>query len=154
MEFDRTQSAGYLGNVMARLLTRALHMEIEDYGLAPAQFMTMVEIWRDPGVTQRLLVDRLGVEQGTMTNTLARMERDGFIVRRPHETDGRAQTVHLTKKAQEILEPTILGAIRSNEAALGCLTDTEREQFLDLMQKVIECLRAHVNGPHDSSGEN
>ena len=154
MEFDRTQSAGYLGNVMARLLTRALHMEIEAYGLAPAQFMTMVEIWRDPGVTQRLLVDRLGVEQGTMTNTLARMERDGFIVRRPHETDGRAQTVHLTQKAEEILQPTILGAIRSNEAALGCLTDTERQQFLDLMQKVIECLRAHVNSAANSPGEN
>jgi DNA-binding MarR family transcriptional regulator len=144
MRFDRNQSAGYLANHMGRLFTRALQQEVEPFGLAPAQFTTMVEIWRDPGLTQSLLVERLGVEQGTMTNTLARMERDGLIVRRPHERDGRAQSLHLTDKAMAVLEPAIKGAIRANEAALGCLTAEEREPFLIMMQRVIEALRVHV----------
>lgn len=144
MKFERSESAGYLANLMGRLFTKALQQGVEPYGLAPAQFTTMVEIWRDPGVTQRLLVERLGVEQGTMTNTLARMERDGFITRRPHETDGRAQSLFLTDKARAILEPAITGAIHANEAALSCLTAEERAQFLAMMQRVIEALRAHV----------
>ena len=145
MRFDRSQSAGYLANQLGRLFTRALQQEVEPFGLAPAQFTTMVEIWRDPGVTQSLLVERVGVEQGTMTNTLARMERDGFIVRRPHETDGRAQSLFLTDKAMAVMEPAIDGAIRANEGALGCLTDQERAQFLATIQRVIDALRTHVN---------
>jgi len=145
MKFERNESAGYLANRLGRLFTRALHQEIEPFGLAPAQFTTMVEIWRDPGVTQRLLVERLGVEQGTMTNTLARMERDGFIERRPHETDGRSHSLHLTDKAMAVLEPAIAGAITANEAALSCLSGEERRQFLEMTRRVIDSLRAHVS---------
>ncbi|MCT8974796.1 MarR family winged helix-turn-helix transcriptional regulator [Microbaculum marinisediminis] len=144
MKFERSESAGYLANLMGRLFTKALQKAVEPYGLAPAQFTTMVEIWRDPGVTQRLLVERLGVEQGTMTNTLSRMERDGLILRRPHETDGRAQTLHLTDKAKAVLEPAIMGAIDANEAALGCLSADERDRFLAMMMRVIDALRDHV----------
>ncbi len=145
MTFDRDESAGYLANLMGRLFTRALQKGVEPYGLAPAQFTTMVEIWRDPGLTQRLLVERLGVEQGTMTNTLSRMERDGFIVRKPHERDGRAQSLYLTDKATAILEPAIAGAVHANDSALSALSPAEREQFLALMLRVIDTLRAYVS---------
>ncbi len=147
MKFERAQSAGYLANLMGRLFTKTLQQHVEPYGLAPAQFTTMVEIWRDPGVTQRLLVERLGVEQGTMTNTLSRIERDGFITRRPHETDGRAQSLFLTDKAMALMEPAIEGARRANDEALACLTPEEREQFLSMTQRVIEQLRENVSRP-------
>jgi len=48
----------------------------------PAQFLALSELWGDDGLTQRELAERLGVEQATMANTLARMERDRLVERR------------------------------------------------------------------------
>ena len=71
--FDRARSAGYLANHMARLFAQRLHERIRPLGLAPAQFMTLLALWEEDGLTQRDLFERLDVEQATMANTLARM---------------------------------------------------------------------------------
>ena len=77
-DFDKHRSAGYLANHMARVFAHALAERIRPLGLAPGQFMTLIELWREDGLTQRDLVARLDVEQATMANTLKRMERDGI----------------------------------------------------------------------------
>jgi DNA-binding MarR family transcriptional regulator len=141
MTFDKRQSAGYLTNHLARLFAQALHERIRPLGLAPAQFMTLLELWAEDGLTQRELVLRLDVEQATMANTLARMARDGLVVRRPHPEDGRAQQVWLTAKARALEGPATAAARSVNQTALDGLSDEERRQFLALLDRAIEELR-------------
>ena len=138
----RHESAGFLVNHMARLFANALHARIRPLGLAPAQFMTLLELWEGDGITQRDLVRRLDVEQATMANTLARMERDGLIVRRASPSDARSQTIHLTDKALALREPAISAAMDVNAAALADLSDDDRARFLAMMREVIAALSA------------
>ncbi|MCE8468244.1 MarR family transcriptional regulator, partial [Rhodovulum sulfidophilum] len=95
MSFDKDDSAGYLANHMARLFAAALTRRIAPLGLMPGQFMVLLELWREDGLTQRDLVERLDVEQATIANTLNRMERDGLILREPDAADRRARRVRL-----------------------------------------------------------
>ena len=83
MPFEKNDSAGYLINHLARIFAQALAREIKPLGLAPGQFMVLLELWREDGLTQRDLVARLDVEQATLANTLSRMERDGLVRRAP-----------------------------------------------------------------------
>ncbi len=141
MGFDKQRSAGFLANHMARLFAKGLQHSIRPLGLAPAQFMTLLELWGEDGLTQRELVERLDVEQATMANTLTRMERDGLIERRPHPADGRSHSIHLTPKAIALRGPAIDAARSVNAAALGDLSDEEREIFLDLTLRIIGSLK-------------
>lgn len=141
MTFSRLQSAGYLANHMARLFAQGLHARIGPLGLAPAQFLALLELWREEGLTQADLVARLDVEQATMANTLTRMERDGLVQRRPHPVDRRAQQVWLTDKARALHAPATEAAAAQNEASLGTLSAEERTQFLALMTRVIDAMR-------------
>lgn len=141
MTFDKMNSAGYLANHMARLFARGLHRRIQPLGLAPAQFMTLVELWAEDGLTQKQLVERLDVEQATMANTLARMERDGLIRRRPNPDDARSQQVWLTDAARRLHGPATAAAMAQNDAALGGLSADERPLFVDLMRRVVTTLR-------------
>lgn len=141
MGFDKTASAGFLANHMARLFAAGLQRRVAPLGLAPAQFMVLLELWQDDGLTQRDLVERLDVEQATMANTLARMDRDGLITRRPSETDRRARVVEITPKARAMREAAIAAAKAQNEAALAGLTGTERDELLRLMRKVIGAMK-------------
>ena len=141
MGFDKTASAGFLANHMARLFAAGLQRRVAPLGLAPAQFMVLLELWQDDGLTQRDLVERLDVEQATMANTLARMDREGLITRRRSETDRRARVVEITPKARAMREAAIAAAKAQNEAALAGLTGTERDELLRLMRKVIGAMK-------------
>lgn len=136
----RDDSAGFLVNHMARLFERALKERIQPLGLAPAQFMTLLELWEGDGLTQRDLVHRLDVEQATMANTLARMERDGLIVRRANPRDARSQTVHLTPKAAAMREPAIAAASAVNATALDGFSEKEQAAFLTGIRRTIAAL--------------
>ena len=135
--FQKDRSPGYLANHMARLFAQRLHERIRPLGLAPAQFVALLELWEGDGLTQRELVERLDVEQATMANTLARMERDGLIERRVHETDARARTVHLTDQARALREPAQAAAREVNAMAMAGVSKADRERFVAVMQSAI-----------------
>ncbi|MBW8637754.1 MarR family transcriptional regulator [Hoeflea sp. WL0058] len=141
MEFDKSKSAGYLTNHLARLFASELQNAIRHLGIAPAQFMTMLELWREDGQTQKTLVQKLHVEQATMANTLTRMERDGLIRRKPNPADARSQQIWLTQKAKKLEGPATDAAGSINDIALADLSETEKAQFLDLMGRVIATLQ-------------
>lgn len=142
MAFDKKTSAGYLANHMARLFAIGLSRRIQPFNLAPAQFMTLLELWAEDGLTQKQLVDRLDVEQATMANTLARMERDRLIVRKPHPSDARAQQVWLTPKGRSLEQSAKVEAQAQNEMALSELSSREKAVFIDLMRRVIDTMRS------------
>lgn len=135
------QSAGYLANHMARLFAAGLHRRIAPLGLAPAQFMVLLELWRDDGLTQADLVHRLDVEQATMANTLRRMERDGLIERRPCQADRRARLICLTDKARGLQGLAVKAAQDQNRVALAGLSQAEQAALTDMMRRVITAMQ-------------
>ncbi len=141
MAFSKNTSAGYLANHMARLFAAGLQKRLQPLGIAPAQFMVLLELWHEDGLTQRALLGRLDVEQATMANTLARMHRDGLITRAPSQIDKRARVIHLTAKARALQGPAQMAAKAQNAAALSGLSDAERAQLIKLMHQVIATLK-------------
>jgi len=141
MDFDKLRSAGYLTNHLARLFAHALHGRIAPLGLAPAQFMTLLELWEGDGLTQVELVSRLDVEQATMANTLTRMERDGLIRRAPHPDDRRARLVFLTERARALRTPAIEAAQSVNSDMLEPLDANERDMLVGLLARMVSASR-------------
>jgi len=139
--FDKSASAGFLANHMARLFEQALARAIRPLGLAPAQFMALLELWRAEGITQADLCARLDVEQATMAATLNRMQRDGLIDRRPHPQDRRAQGIWLTDRARSLQPAAEAAAAAVNGRALAGLTAADRAAFLTAMSAVIRALQ-------------
>lgn len=141
MTFSKDTSAGYLVNHMARLFARALSQRINPAGLTTGAFPALLELWEGDGLTQKELRERLDIEQATVANTLARMERDGLIRREQDEHDGRVQRIRLTALAQAKKEEAIAAAAEVNAVALNGLSPEEEAAFLATMHKVIGQLR-------------
>ena len=141
MRFEKTTSAGFLANHMARLFARHLSRSITPLDLAPAQFMTLLELWERDGLTQAELVERLDVEQATLAITLKRMERDGLIERRPHPEDGRAKLIWTTERARALESEAKALAAGVNAVAMKGMSDAEKAQFTALMGRAISNLQ-------------
>ncbi|KEJ96332.1 DNA-binding transcriptional regulator, MarR family [Pseudosulfitobacter pseudonitzschiae] len=138
MSFAKDQSAGYLANHMARVFAKGLAARIKPLGLTTGTFPALLELWDTDGLTQKQLVDRLDIEQATMANTLARMERDGLVVRKKDSNDGRVQRIWLTDRARALRGPAISAAQDENAVRLAGLTQDEKRQFVALMHKVLK----------------
>jgi DNA-binding MarR family transcriptional regulator len=97
--------------------------------VVPGQFAQLLALYQTDGLTQAELCTRVQIEQPTMANTLARMERDGLITRTPDPADQRRALVRLTEHARR-LEPDLLAAARAvNDLATQGLTDEEITTF-------------------------
>ena len=141
MSFDKTRSAGVLANELARLYGAELQRRLAPLGLSPAQFLALSELWAEDGQTQRALTARIGVEQATMANTLARMERDSLMARAPHPDDRRAQIVRLTEAARALETAAIGAAADVNQAVIEGLPSAERELFLSMLGRIVMAMR-------------
>lgn len=137
MNFLKNESAGYLVNHVARIFARGLTARIKPLGLTTGTFPALLELWETNGLTQKQLVERLDIEQATMANTLARMERDGLIVRKKSSEDGRVQRVWLTRHARNLRAPAIEAAIAENAFSLRNLSDQEKKLLVLLLQKIV-----------------
>ncbi|MDP2492376.1 MarR family transcriptional regulator [Shimia thalassica] len=126
---------------MARLFAAGLQQRFKELDLAPAQFMVLLELWEEDGLTQAVLTDRLDVEQATMANTLSRMQRDGLIDRIANPKDKRTRVIKLTPKARGVRQKALAAAATQNAEALKGLNEQEAETLIALMQKVILTLK-------------
>ncbi|KGF66908.1 hypothetical protein LL06_25500 [Hoeflea sp. BAL378] len=141
MSFDKTRSAGVLASELARLYGAGLQRRLTPLGLSAAQFLVLSELWAEDGQTQRRLTERVGVEQATMANTLARMERDRLIMRTPHPDDRRSQIVTLTDAARALEAAAVAAASDVNRAVIEGLPAAERELFLSMLGRIVQAMR-------------
>src|SRR3954465_2540623 len=90
---------------------QTFRQRVAHLNLTPDQFSILRWLTEgDPaGLTQREITKLMASDPNTITSTLNRMERAGFIARQPHERDRRAKRVRLRPlgvetfgKAQEV----------------------------------------------------
>jgi hypothetical protein len=81
---------GHLLANVSRLVGARTRMKLQEFGLYHAQGMILFHLWRKDGMAQNVLAQALNITPPTATNTLQRMERNGWIRRRRDETDQRA----------------------------------------------------------------
>ncbi|MDI7278029.1 MAG: MarR family transcriptional regulator [Anaerolineae bacterium] len=81
---------------VCRLHYLRAHALLEKTGLHRGQPPVLRALWEQEGLTHTELAERLQVTPATMTRMLQRMERAGFVERRPDPADQRLSRVYLT----------------------------------------------------------
>ena len=137
---NRELSAGYLTNWAGRLLIRTISPKLEAHGLSVGYLPVFFTLTENPKLSQKRIAEIIEVEQPTMAATLARMERDGLIVRTPDPTDGRSALISLTAKAREKLSIVERAVNETNDLALSGLKPAERKQFFEMMKRIVVAL--------------
>ena len=127
---------GFVITDVARLLRTTFERRARRLGLTRAQWLVLNRLYRHPGATQSELAEMLEVEKATAGRQIDRMERKGWVVRRPDGADRRVNRLHLTPTALRI--ETELKAIGEGllDEATALLSAREREQLTELVGRV------------------
>ena len=121
----------------SRVLARRADAKLRDIGISTSQFPVLVALKDGARLTQKELALLANVEQPSMAQLLTRMERDGLIRREADPNDGRSSLISLTDTATSLLSPVRAILSQGNREALAGFNDSEIEQLVALLHRVI-----------------
>ncbi len=124
-----------------RAVRGRLDRSLQDAGLRLGQYQLLRVLWEQDGLTPRELAERLDVEMPTVTRTVQRLLRDGFVRREAHPADARSVRIYVTQRGREQRERVFRILDRETEHALNGFTQSERENLVALMERIAENLR-------------
>lgn len=87
-------------------------------------------------ITQRALTERLGIQPGSASEVIAKLENAGLILRTPSETDRRTSDITLTEKGKELAAQAIEQRSCRHEEMFSCLSADEKSLLLSMLEKV------------------
>ena len=117
---------------------------LAEVGLHVCQEMVLVELLEKDGLRGGEIAERLCVEPPTITKTLRRLERCGFVERRRDPRDARSFLVYLTGEGRALEEPLVSFWERVEERSLAGMSVGERRTLHRLLTKVRANLDRNV----------
>lgn len=125
----------HLLNQQARFISKEVNNSLKPFNLYHSQWMILHCLDRFGPMTQTDIWTYLNVEAPTVTRTLARMEKNGWIIRAAGE-DKRERIIRLTEEAKAKL-PMIAETIQNLEdELLSSLTEEEEARLNKLLSKI------------------
>lgn len=94
------------------------------------RILAMLKI--QPEIKTRELAYLLGIRQQSLNELLNKLEKSGYVERRPSEKDKRVMVVHLTEKGKKIQQPET-----DYQEIFGCLSLEELQQFGEYLDRII-----------------
>lgn len=136
--YAKHYSIGYLSSVLYRLGQRYLENELKNYPIGSGQFIFLMKLFTQDGITQEKLASIIGIDKGTTARAIAKLEAAGYVERKTSPQDKRANLVYLTAKAKE--DKSFLMSITSKwtNSLLENFSATEKELALKYLNKMAE----------------
>ncbi len=103
--------------------------------LEGARGRVIFALWGKDGVPIKTLCEKTSLDKSTLTGIIDRLERDGYIERKPSEIDKRSTLILLTGKEQEFANHVHKVSDQMNEIFYKGFTDGEITQFESMLER-------------------
>ena len=121
---------------LSRRHFQALQAGAEERGLGSGQIPVLMELKKWGGLSQRELAEKTRVTPATMSGTLKRMEKAGYICRAADEKDARISRVRLTEEGLRQCESATNAFDALCIRMLEGLTEGEQAQLDGLLTRL------------------
>lgn len=114
-----------------------------------SQKRILIILRESQGMTQRELTERIGVQPGSASEVIGKLETAGLIMRTPSATDRRTTDIRLTQAGQMQAEEAAEQRRLRHQEMFSCLSEEEKETLLALAEKLNEDWDARYRGKRE-----
>ena len=124
-------------------LNKAFRRSIADAGATPDQFTVLrtLDEGDTSGMTQSELTQKMSSDPNTVASLLERMEKTGWVDRKPHETDRRAKRITLKPAGRRKYRELRNVAADLQMDLLQILPESQHERFLSQLASIADACR-------------
>ncbi|HEY6821399.1 MAG TPA: MarR family transcriptional regulator [Burkholderiales bacterium] len=114
----------------------AFHQATRGMDITPPRFTALVIVGANPGISQSVLANVLGIARSGAMLLTDWFEARGLIERRRRPNDGRAWGLHLTRRGEHLVERLKADVLRLDLKRARHLSGRERRELLRLLEKL------------------
>ena len=140
--------ASHLARRFNQICVGVIQEATEPEGLMPIEYAVLVAVEERPGIDQRGVAKRLGIDPATTGKLVDRLERAGVIARRVDATDRRARALHITPRGVAIRQRVRPAMAVQHNKILAPLSPDERTTLIDLLTRVVEGNESYARPGH------
>ena len=145
-KYDFESSVGFVVNSTAKAFQKALDAELrKNVGVTISQWRIISTLTRQPGITQKEIADRVGIEGSTLVPIIDKMEKDGFVKRKLDNEDRRINRIYLTTKADELWNSMIECALKIRKLSTKEISEEQIKTTLDVLRKISKNLTIYFD---------
>lgn len=115
--------------------------------LRPLQYAVLTALELEPGIDQQTLGERIALDKSTIGDMIGRLTKRSLINAGDDPTDARRKVLHITEEGQELLYEIAPLAERIGHEMFEPLAPAERDQLLELLNKVVYSFEAASREP-------
>ena len=112
------------------------HMMRMQYEGKASQKRILIILNESGTLTQKELTERLGIQPGSASEILSKLENAGLIARTQNETDRRTTDILLTDAGTELALEAAGQRQKRHEEMFSCLTLEEKMTLLSILEKI------------------
>jgi DNA-binding MarR family transcriptional regulator len=126
---------------LARRLQQAHHLlwnAMVSEEITSPQFAVLNALVAEPGLDQRTVGERVGLDRSTIAEVISRLSRRGLLDKVRDPQDGRRFLLRLTDEGARMHRKLTVRTARMNQVFLAPLSAEERAVFFSLLQRVSD----------------
>lgn len=127
----------YIG-IIHRSACTYFSKEFSKFGIGAGQYLFLLNLYENENITQEELTEKLKLDKATTARAIKKLEEEGYVKRIKRESDKRAYSLMLTKKAKDIQEEVHHIMNEWENIVKDCFTDEEAEELMHLLDKLIK----------------
>ncbi len=106
-------------------------------GITYTQYIVLMVLWAQDGVSVRELGERLFLDSGTLTPLLKKMESSGLVRRERAKEDERVTRIYLTGAGRELHEKCLEIPVHLSRS-LGAFSPEDAQTLYDLLYRLLD----------------
>ncbi|NHI84035.1 MAG: MarR family transcriptional regulator [Candidatus Thorarchaeota archaeon] len=138
----RIREGGFLITKIHHLVGRIFTQILRDLSIdvKPGQGRILLALWRKDGISANELAKETQLSKPAVTELVDRLKESGIVERNRSKKDRRQVIIKLTAEAQDMNQKYELASCRMTEIVYDGLSSRERDQFDDLLRRVLQNL--------------
>ncbi len=141
IKYDFENSVGFVVNSTAKSFQKALDLELrKNVGVTLSQWKVVGILVFQPGLTQKEIADKVGIEGATLVPVIDKMEKDGLLRRKPDQNDRRVNRIYLTSKSDGLWESMVECALQIRKFSTKDIPESDIKITLETLRKISKNL--------------
>jgi DNA-binding MarR family transcriptional regulator len=132
---------GFHIHILDLMQYQVFYQEFGGEAFTPGVFSTLAAIRQNPGIRHGALADALLIQRPNLTTLINKLERDGYVCRRPSRDDKRWVVLYVTDKGAREVDKMLAQMLALDRRITSKLTGPERKTLLALLNKARDGLR-------------
>ena len=123
--------------ILNREMAKQLDLAMLDYGCSAGNYPYVMGVYYYPGCTQQELSDKLQIDKAATARSVAKLEKEGYLIRQRRDENRREWRLYTTDKAIKLcaeIERLVSMAMAEKFAPLS---SEEIRQLENIMAKLI-----------------